>query len=689
MNRLAIASLAALAIVSCQKSPGHRDDKGEAAASDKPSAENGPAFGDFGIDLSARDTAIQPGDDFYLYANGGWLATVKIPDEYSTYGMFTTIQERSQSRLKAIVEDLSAKAAQGSSEQKVRDFYASYLDTKAINEKALEPLAADLARIDSLASAEDFGRAFFDPALNAKSPVRVYIGIDAKEPARYAVYLSQSGLGLPNRDYYLDEKFADKQAKYKAYIGQTLARAGIPEADSAADRIYALELEIARAHWDPSKRRNRDLTYNLKSIDQLESFAPAAPWRAMLAAAGLQNASAVILREDDAIARTAAIIAATPAETLRDYLKFHLINSNADLLPAAFDDANFAFFETELKGALKQKDRWKRAVAALDDSMGEAIGKLYVEKYFPQSSKDKMTALVGNVRAALRQRISSLDWMSEETRERALEKLDKFTAKIAYPDKWRDYSGLEIVAGDAFGNAQRARKFDWDFRVARLAGPVDRTEWGMTPQTVNAYYNPTLNEIVFPAAILEAPFFDPKADDAVNYGAVGAIIGHEIGHGFDDQGRKSDGEGVLRDWWKAEDGARFEALAEKLGAQYASYEPIEGFNINPTQTMGENIGDLGGLSMAYQAYRLSLGGAEAPVIDGVTGDQRFFLAWAQAWRRAVRDEQLRNQIATDNHSPAKYRVNGVVRNIDAWYAAFGVTPENELWLSPEDRVEIW
>jgi predicted metalloendopeptidase len=409
----------------------------------------------------------------------------------------------------------------------------------------------------------------------------------------------------------------------------------------------------------------------------------------MLGAAGLQSAGEVIVREDDAVAKTAEIIASTPVETLRAYLKFHLINSNADVLPSAYDDANFAFYGTELRGTPKQKERWKRAAAAIDGSIGEAVGKIYVQEYFPASSKAQMNDLVANLREALGARLDTLPWMGDETRAKAEEKLAKFTAKIGYPDKWRDYGALEVIAGDAYGNAKRAQKFEWDFDVSRLGGPVDRSEWGMTPQTVNAYYNPTLNEIVFPAAILQAPFFDPNADAAVNYGGIGAVIGHEIGHGFDDQGRKSDGDGVLRDWWTAADAERFKERADKLGAQYATYEPVEGFSVNPGLTMGENIGDLGGLAMAYHAYKLSLGGAEAPVIDGLTGDQRFFLAWAQVWKRVVRDEQLKNQIATDPHSPAQYRVNGVVRNMDAWYEAFGVTPDDDLWLDPEERVQIW
>ncbi|MDZ7628827.1 MAG: M13 family metallopeptidase [Parvularculaceae bacterium] len=650
---------------------------------------NAPEIGTFGVAVKDIDAAVIPGDDFYAYVNGDWLKSFKIPEEYSSYGSFTLLAERSEERLKAIVDAVAGKGAPSGDEKRIRDFYQSYLDVEAMNAKGLAPLAEDFARIDLASTPEQLGAIFFDPAVRAKGPIAAIISTDAKRPDRYALYLGQSGLGMPNRDYYLEEKFADKQAKYRAYIETILRLAGHADAAGAAARLYALELDIARLHWDPAKRRNRDLTYNLKTIEQLEAFAPGAPWRAMLASAGLSNRAEVIVREDDAVAGLAALMAATPIEVWRDYLKFHLINSNADVLPQAFDEANFAFFQTDLRGTPKQKERWKRAVAAVDASLGEAVGKVYVERHFPPESKAMMEDLVANLRTALGQRIDTLAWMSDETKAQARDKLSKFTPKIGYPDEWRDYGALEVRPGDAYGNARRSQAFEWSYEVARIDDPVNRKEWGMTPPTVNAYYNPTQNEIVFPAAILQPPFFDPKADAAVNYGAIGAVIGHEIGHGFDDQGRKSDGDGVLRDWWTPADAAAFGKLAGAIGAQYSAYEPIPGFPVNPALTMGENIGDIGGLAMAYQAYKLSLNGAEAPVIDGLTGDQRFFLAWGQVWKRVVRDEQLKNQIASDPHSPAQYRVNGVVRNMDAWYEAFGVTPENALYLKPGDRVVIW
>ncbi len=684
MKKALLSGIALIALGAC----GKKDAAAPAPATNEARAD-APELGAFGVDLTAVDAAVDPGDDFYAYVNGAWLKTFKMPDDYSNYGSFTVLRERSEERLKAIVESIPAKAPAGTDEQRVRDFYASYLDVEAINAKGLAPLVNDFAMIDALATPEDFMAASFDPARRVTSPVGMWIGVDAKRPGQYAVHLTQSGLGMPNRNYYLEDRFADKRAKYRDFIAEILNLAAHPDAEGAADRIFAFERAIAGVHWEPAKRRIRTLTYNLKSVEQLEAYAPSAPWRAMFDRAGLSDLEEVVLREDDAVRNIAAIVAETPMETLRDYFRFHLINSNADVLPTAFDNAHFAFHSTELRGVPQQKERWKRATAAVDDAIGEAVGKIYVEKHFPAASKEQMVELVANLRTALGERLETLEWMSDETRAKAQEKLSKFTSKIGYPDKWRAYDGLEIVAGDAYGNAARAAKFEWDFKVSRLGGPVDRSEWGMTPQTVNAYYNATLNEIVFPAAILQPPFFDPNADPAVNYGGIGAVIGHEIGHGFDDQGRESNGDGVLIDWWTPADADRFRTRADRLGAQYATYEPIEGFPVNPGLTMGENIGDLGGLAMAYHAYKLSLGGEEAPVIDGLTGDQRFFLSWAQVWKRALRDEHLKNQIATDPHSPATYRVNGVVRNMDAWYGAFDVTPDDDLWLEPEERVSIW
>ncbi|NWG71162.1 MAG: M13 family metallopeptidase [Parvularculaceae bacterium] len=687
LRNVLATGLAAAALLAC----GRKETSADPSAPEAPPAATAlkPELGEFGVETSYLKNEVKPGDDFFRHVNGGWLETFKIPDDYSSYGSFTVLFERSEARVRKIIEDAAANAEAADIEKKIGAYYRTYTDVASIEAAGLAPLAADFARIDQAASHEDVARLFAAPDLPGQSPFRAYVDVDAKAPDRYVVYVTQAGLGMPNRDYYLEEKFADKQAKYKAYVEKVLTLAGVADAAAKAAAIYDLEYKIAEIHWTPAKRRERDLTYNKKSRAELRSFAPGAPWDAMFAVSDLSGAEAVVLREFDAIQNLAELFASTPVETWKDYLKFHVVNARADVLPKAIDDANFAFFGTELRGTPVQKERWKRGVQAVNDALGEAVGRIYVERHFPAQSKAQMEALVANLRTALGERIDKLPWMGAETKARAQEKLSKFTPKIGYPEKWRDYSGLDVVDGDAWGNAARAAAFEWAYDVSRLGKPVDKTEWGMTPQTVNAYYSSTRNEIVFPAAILQAPFFDPLADPAVNYGAIGAVIGHEIGHGFDDQGRKSDGDGFLRDWWTAEDAASFAKLADKLGAQYAKFEPIPGFPIDPKLTMGENIGDLGGLAMAYHAYKLSLNGAEAPIIDGFTGDQRFFLAWAQVWKRLVREEQLKNQIATDSHSPAEFRVNGVVRNMDAWYAAFSVSPADKLYLPPEERVQIW
>jgi predicted metalloendopeptidase len=687
-----VCGAAALALAAC----GGRNTIGEAASGQNVAATESvgaarPELGDWGVATDHIDATIEAGDDFYRHVNAGWLDTFQIPDEFSSYGSFTVLFERSEEHVRTIIEDAAKGGGtrQGAIERKIGDFVAAYTNVDLIDQNGLAPIAVDLAEIDAAANHEDIARIMARPDIGGNSPFGAFVDVDAKQPDRYIVYMTQAGLGMPNRDYYLEQKFADKQAKYKAYIEQILTLTGVSGAAETAAAIYDVEHRLAEVHWAPAKRRERDLTYNLKTIDELKAFASEVPWDAMLDEAGIGDEREFVVREDDAIRNSAAIFAKTPVETWRAYLKFHLVNAYADVLPGEIDDANFAFFGTELRGTPKQKERWKRGVAAVNGAMGEAVGEIYVERHFPPESKQKMDALVANLREALDERLDSLPWMGDVTREQAHAKLEKFTPKIGYPDKWRDYSSLDVASDDAYGNARRANSFAWNYSISRLGGPIIKTEWGMTPQTVNAYYSSNRNEIVFPAAILQAPFFDPNADPAVNYGGIGAVIGHEIGHGFDDQGRKSDGDGFLRDWWTAEDAENFQRLADKLGAQYASYEPIPGFPVNPKLTMGENIGDVGGLAMAYHAYKLSLDGAEAPVIDGFTGDQRFFMAWAQVWKRVVRDEQLKNQVATDPHSPAQYRVNGVVRNMDAWYDAFGVTEEDDLYLPPEDRVQIW
>ena len=690
MKKLLLCGAALLALAACGE---QATSDGERRAGDQTQSAAAPAapeLGDWGVEIADMDESVAPGDDFYRHVNGKWLDSFEIPEEFSSYGSFTVLFERSEDRVRGIIEDAAGGGnAPGSVEQKIGDFFASFTDVDAIEAAGLDPLADDLAYIDGLETHEDVARAMAEPALGLSSFFGGWVNVDSKQTDRYIFYITQAGLGMPNRNYYLEEKFADKRPIYRAYIEEMLTLSGADDAAAKAGAIMALETRMAEAHWEPAKRRNRDLTYNLKTADELAAFAPGAPWSVMMETAGLGDQDEFVLREDDAIQNLAAIFADTPVETWQAYLRYHLLRSNATILPAAYDEATFAFFGTELRGTPKQRERWKRGVAAVNGVLGEAVGEVFVERYFPPESKAKMEELVVNLRLALDERLDTLPWMGEATKAEAHEKLGKFTPKIGYPEKWQDYSDFEVVRGDAYGNARRARAFQWTDQINKLGGPIDSTEWFMTPQTVNAYYNPTMNEIVFPAAILQAPFFDPNADPAINYGAIGAVIGHEIGHGFDDQGRKSDGDGMLRDWWTEEDAANFQKLADRLGAQYATYEPIEGFPLNPALSMGENIGDLGGLSMAYHAYKLSLNGEEAPVLDDFTGDQRFFMAWAQVWKRQVRDEALKNQIATGPHSPARYRVNGVVRNIDAWYDAFGVAEGDALYLPPEERVQIW
>ena len=529
------------------------------------------------------------------------------------------------------------------------------------------------------------------PDLGLNSPLTVAITLDQKNPDRYIVVVTQSGLSLPDRDYYLkqDPVFSNLRTKYVAHIERMLTLAGEKQAAAKAAAVLDIETQIAKAHWPAAKRRERDLTYNLRTRAELDALTPGFPWQPLLSAQGLASQPQFVVRELDAVQALARLFKQIPAARWHAYFEYQYLSSKADVLPAAFDAERFDFYGHTLNGQPQQRERWKRAVAALNHALGEALGQLYVQQYFPPSAKQKMLALVENMRAAYSIRIQQLPWMSADTKRVALEKLAAFRTKIGYPDRWRDYSALQVRAGDAFGNAVQADVFEWQRQLARLAKPTDRDEWHMTPQTVNAYYNPTFNEIVFPAAILQPPLFDPNADAAVNYGGIGGVIGHEMGHGFDDQGSKSDAQGILRTWWLPQDDQTFRKRVDSLAAQYDGFEALTGLKVNGRLTLGENIGDLGGLSVSYEAYHVSLNGHTPPVLDGLTGDQRFFLSWAQIWRTLYRDEQLRTLVMSDPHSPARFRVNGPVRNIDAWYTAFGVKEGDQLYLPPEDRVRIW
>jgi putative endopeptidase len=665
---------------------------GEAAFTGYKGTET-PRYGTWGFDMAGMDASVLPGDDFNRYANGAALDRTVIPGDRFSYGIsFGLLRELSDNRVKAMVDGLVARTdlTAGSDEQKIADAYRSYMDTARIEALDAQPLQPYLAAIRAADSHEAMA-AYMGRTIGRIGSSFFGTGIttDQKNPNRYVVSTSQSGLGLPNRDYYLSPLFAEKKLKYEAYVAQMLGMAGWNDPAGSAAAIVALETKIAEAHWTPAESRDRDRTYNEYTIQQLVSEAPGFDWAGYYGAARLGDVPRLIVRQNTALPKIAAIFAETPVETLQAWQAFQTVDQAASRLSQRFSDAQWEFRSRELSGALEQRSRDKRAISFTDGALGEALGRQYVAEYFPADSKAKMEQLVANLRTALSHRIETYSWMSAETKAAAQEKLAKFTVKIGYPERWRDYSALEVRPDDLFGNGERAGQFRWEYSLARLNEPVDKAEWGMTPQTVNAYYNSTNNEIVFPAAILQPPFFDPQADPAVNYGGIGAVIGHEIGHGFDDQGRKSDGNGVLRDWWTPADATAFNALTTRLGAQYNAFEPLPGHFVNGALTMGENIGDASGVAVGLEAYHLSLNGAEAPVLDGFTGDQRFFLGWAQVWQSKYRDDALKNRIATDPHSPDSVRIIAPLRNVDAWYEAFNVQPGSHYYLTPDERVRIW
>jgi putative endopeptidase len=651
-----------------------------------------PRYGTWGFDLNGRDTSVNPGDNFMRYANGAALDRMQIPSDRTSYGSFALLRELSDNRVKAMIEGLVARTdlAPGSDEQKIADAYRSYMDVARIEALDAQPLQPYLAAIRA-ADTHDKMAVYMGQSQGriGASIFGTGISIDQKAPTRYVVSTGQSGIGLPNRDYYLEARWAEKKVLYQAYVARMLGMIGWANPEQAAADIVAFETRIAEAHWTPIQNRNRDETYNEYTIGQLAQEAPGFPWQAYYDAVGVGEVPRLIVRQDTAMPKIAAIYAETDMAVIQAWQAFHTVDDAAGRLSQRFSDAQWEFRSRDLNGQPAQRPRDKRGISFAEGMLGEAVGRQYVAEYFPAESKAKMEELVANLRRALSHRIDNLSWMSAETRAAAQEKLAKFTVKIGYPNKWRDYSALEIRPDDLFGNGERAGLFQWQYQLSRLNQPVDKDEWGMTPQTVNAYYNSANNEIVFPAAILQPPFFDPEADPAVNYGGIGGVIGHEIGHGFDDQGSKSDGDGVLRNWWTPADKSNFEALTTRLGAQYDQFEPIPGFHVQGGLTMGENIGDAAGVAVGLEAYHLSLNGQPAPVLDGVTGDQRFFYGWAQVWQSKYRDDALRNQIATDPHSPAEFRVIGPVRNVDAWYAAFDIQPGTKYYLAPEDRVRIW
>ena len=652
-----------------------------------------PHYGSWGFDLSGRDTSVKPGDNFFRYANGTYVDRLEIPSDRTSYGNFVTLSVLSENRVHKILED--AAAGRGGEDpvlrQKLGAYYTAFMDDGRVEALGAAPLQADLARVKAADSHEAVAALMGDKTLPVDSFFSAFVSPDAKDPLHYTVNMGTGGLGLPDKDYYLSDnaRFAKIRTAYQAYVAQLLTLAGWSDPEANAKAIMALETELARASWDRVQRRDRDKTYNPETPDQLQALAPGFDFKRFLAASDLSSADRVVLSDNTAFAPKAKIFADTPTPVLQAWLAFNMADTMAPYLSKPFADARFAFRNQTLQGQPEQPVRWKRAVASVNGALGEGVGKIYVEEYFPPEAKAQMLALVGNIKTVLSKRIDALDWMTPATKSEAQKKLAAFTVKIAYPDKFRDYSGLQVSSSDLYGDVKRSRTFEWDYRAKRLHDAVDRKEWGMTPQTVNAYYNPTQNEIVFPAAILQPPFFDPHADPAVNYGGIGGVIGHEISHGFDDQGRKSDGTGKLTNWWTDADVTAFKAKTDRLGAQYSSFEILPGEHVNGQLTMGENIGDAGGINFALDAYHESLHGRPAPVIDGLTGDQRVFLAWAQVWRGKTRDDAMVQRLHTDPHSPESARVNGPVRNVDAWYRAFNVQPGDKLYLAPADRVKIW
>ena len=661
------------------------------ASAQEAVAPSTPRYGAWGFDLTGVDRNAKPGDSFFDYADGAWVARTAIPPDRNRFGMFEALREQTQEQLHAIIEELAGSGAAPDSETgKIGALYRAFMDEARIEGLDAAPIADDLAKIRAAQSKDEiaalmgaarggFGASFF--FLNVSE--------DPKDPTHHVLAASQGGLGLPDRDYYLRDAFKDKKAKYRDYIARMLAMANWADAEERADEILALETHIAEASWTRAESRNRDKTYNPMTPASLDADAPGFPWVAFLTAAHTGDAGRILVRQNTAFPKLAAQFAQTPLATLQAWQAFHVIDQAAPYLSRRFADARFQFRSKEISGQPEEQARWKRGTQLVESALGEALGKEYVARHFPPDSKAKMEDLVGQLRTALRRRIEQLTWMTPETKAKALEKLALFHVKVGYPNKWRDYSTLRVEPTDLVGDVRRAGTFRWAYQLGKLNRPVDPEEWGMTPQTVNAYYTSTRNEIVFPAGILQAPFFDPKADMAINYGGIGGVIGHEMTHGFDDQGRKSDGHGMLTDWWQPADTATFQAEAAKYGVQYDSYSVAPGVNVKGAQTMGENIADLGGLLLALDAYHASQDGQSGPVLDGYTGTQRVFLGWAQVWRTKARPDALKLQAATDSHSPPQFRVDGPMRNIDAWYEAWGVKPGDKLYLKPEDRVHIW
>ena len=657
-----------------------------------------PTYGAWGVDLAGMDTSVKPGDDFFDYANGKWFAAAVIPADRTSTGAFDDLQILSEKRMSAIVAELEAKpyAQLSDEEKKLRDLYDAFTDTAAIEKRGLAPAKHDLARIAALKTLPQVARAMGDPSRPGESLFGAFVGANPKNSNQYVPIVLQAGLGMPDRDYYLkdDPALAAARTAYKTYLATMLTLSGAKVAEARAAAVFDLETAIAKAHWPAADRRDANKTYNPMTIAELDAYAPGFSWDDFFAALGIsasgpEGARKIVVRENTAFPLLAKVFAQTPVAVWRDWLTARYLHDMAPYLPKRVDDADFEFYGKVLGGQAQQLPRGIRGVRLLDQRLGHPLGKLYVARYFPPEAKAKVEALVANLLKAYDADIRTIGWMTAVTKERALEKLHKFTPHVGYPDKWRDYSGLVIRRDDLLGDVERSNLFEWHYRLDRIDQPVDRNEWNMTPPTINAYYTPLFNSIFFPAAILQPPFFDPNADDAVNYGGIGVVMGHEIGHGFDDQGSKYTGDGILESWWTDADRSAFEARVSDLGGQFDSYEGLPGLHVNGKLTMGENIGDLSGLSIALQAYHYSLNGKPAAVLDGFTGDQRYFLGFAQIWREKNSEAMARRLLLSNPHSPPHWRVDGPTRNVDAWYDAFGVKPGDKYYLPPEKRVHIW
>jgi putative endopeptidase len=647
-----------------------------------------------GIELANMDTSVRPQDDFFRYVNGVWLDTTEIPADRNNTGVFMDLRDKAREDVLAIIEDVSAKTdlEAGTDEQKVADLYNSFMDTDRLDELALSPLQAELDRIDGLADKNELSAYFGHLGMiGGGGPFQLYITVDAKDSTRYATHLWQSGLGLPDRDYYFneDDRSIELRTAYVDHVEKMFKLTGFDSPAESARRMMELETELAASHWTAVENRDSDARYNKFAIDELGSLGDGVNWQAFREEAGVGSEKDLIINQPSYIEGLNKIVAETSLADWKTFLRWNLVNNYASFLDSKVDEQNFDFYNRILEGQEEQRPRWKRGVDVVSGSLGEVIGKVYVAKYFPPEAKARMVALVDNLSSAYGEAISELEWMSPDTKAAALVKLEKFTAKIGYPDRWEDYSKLEIKTGDLAGNVMRANVFAFELDRDKLGGPIRDWEWVMTPQTVNAGYVPTMNEIIFPAAILQPPFFNLAADDAVNYGAIGTVIGHEMGHGFDDQGSKYDADGNLRNWWTEQDLAEFKKRTQALVDQYAAFEVFDDLNVNGELTLGENIGDLSGLTISYRAYQMSLGGQEAPVLEGMTGEQRFFVGIGQVWKYKATEEAMRNRVATDPHSPPRFRVLGPLPNMPEFHAAFDVQEGDGMYLPPEQRVKIW